>query len=199
MMKKSLLFYESRSRRSSLPAILQINEKGIETKLSERIGTNQASFNPRVLILSTNTATAMATLLVTVWNAKGKVIPHTGRQCYAKSTNRETDLPQRIFTCPNHAGDQMNGYILKPTNFDLKRYPISHCRNTVAGSQSVLDKWTIDWEYYLVNEGFIVAVDGREPADTQSGIRNLCICRIGETRNRRPSSGSRDTCGPYPA
>ena len=44
--KSRSYFYESNQEGPLYKAIYKINEKGIETKLSERIGTNQASFNP---------------------------------------------------------------------------------------------------------------------------------------------------------
>lgn len=191
--KSRSYFYESNQEGPLYKAIYKINEKGIETKLSERIGTNQASFNPSCTYFINKYSNSNEPLLVTVCDAKGKVIRTLEDNATLKARIAQTDLPRKeFFTCPNHAGDQMNGYILKPTNFDpSKRYPVVMSQYSGPGSQSVLDKWTIDWEYYLVSKGFIGRLRRWERnRRTQSGIRNLCIYAIRETRNRRPSSGS---------
>lgn len=72
--KSRSYFYESNQEGPLYKAIYKINEKGIETKLSERIGTNQASFNPSCTYFINKYSNSNEPLLVTVCDAKGKVI-----------------------------------------------------------------------------------------------------------------------------
>ena len=86
----------------------------------------------------------------------------------------------------------MNGYILKPTNFDpSKRYPVVMTQYSGPGSQSVLDKWTIDWEYYLVSKGFIVAcVDGRGTGGRSRAYETSVYMQLGKLETEVPTPES---------
>lgn len=100
MMKKSLLFLRIESRRPLYKAIYKINEKGIETKLSERIGTNQASFNPSCTYFINKYSNSNEPLLVTVCDAKGKVIRTLEDNATLKARIAQTDLPRKNFYLP---------------------------------------------------------------------------------------------------
>ena len=191
--KSRSYFYESNQEGPLYKAIYKINEKGIETKLSERIGTNQASFNPSCTYFINKYSNSNEPLLVTVCDAKGKVIRTLEDNATLKARIAQTDLPRKeFFTCPNHAGDQMNGYILKPTNFDpSKRYPVVMTQYSGPGSQSVLDKWTIDWEYYLVSKGFIVAcVDGRGTGGRSRAYETSVYMQLGKLETEDQVAGA---------
>ncbi len=86
----------------------------------------------------------------------------------------------------------MNGYILKPTNFDpSKRYPVVMSQYSGPGSQSVLDKWTIDWEYYLVSKGFIVAcVDGRGTGGRSRAYETSVYMQLGKLETEDQVAGA---------
>ena len=191
--KSRSYFYESNQEGPLYKAIYKINEKGIETKLSERIGTNQASFNPSCTYFINKYSNSNEPLLVTVCDAKGKVIRTLEDNATLKARIAQTDLPRKeFFTCPNHAGAQMNGYILKPTNFDpSKRYPVVMSQYSGPGSQSVLDKWTIDWEYYLVSKGFIVAcVDGRGTGGRSRAYETSVYMQLGKLETEDQVAGA---------
>ena len=63
-------------------------------------------------------------------------------------------------------GDDLNGYIIKPKNFDAKKkYPVLMYQYSGPGSQQVADKWFDSndyWHFMLSQKGYIiVCVDGR--------------------------------------
>ncbi len=60
-------------------------------------------------------------------------------------------------------GDTLNYYIQLPFGFDKsKRYPVLLTQYSGPGSQSVRDRWSLDWEDALPHDGYIVACcDGR--------------------------------------
>ena len=59
------------------------------------------------------------------------------------------------------------------------------------GSQSVLDKWTIDWEYYLVSKGFIVAcVDGRGTGGRSRAYETSVYMQLGKLETEDQVAGA---------
>lgn len=73
------------------------------------------------------------------------------------------DVPKREFFTMTNDGVTLNGYIIKPTNFQQgKRYPVIMSQYSGPGSQQVLNKWKLDWEEYFASQGYVVVcVDGR--------------------------------------
>lgn len=75
-----------------------------------------------------------------------------------------TRRPQKeFFTFRTERGDELNAYLIKPADFDpTKRYPVLLTQYSGPGSQSVQNRWSMDWEDALVEKGYIVAcTDGR--------------------------------------
>lgn len=70
---------------------------------------------------------------------------------------------KEFFTFRTERGDELNAYIVKPADFDpAKRYPVLLTQYSGPGSQSVQDRWAMDWEDALAEKGYIVAcTDGR--------------------------------------
>ncbi len=76
----------------------------------------------------------------------------------------EKQLPtKKFFTFTTERGDCLNAYIVRPRDFDpSKRYPVLLTQYSGPGSQTVRDRWSLDWEDALVEKGYVVvAVDGR--------------------------------------
>ena len=75
-----------------------------------------------------------------------------------------SEIPRReFFTMYNDNGDKMNGYIIKPVDFDpSKKYPCIMSQYSGPNSQQVLNKWKMEWEEYFAMHGYVIAcVDGR--------------------------------------
>ncbi len=76
----------------------------------------------------------------------------------------EYTLPRKeFFTFTTPEGVTLNGYWLKPADFDsTRRYRVLMTQYSGPGSQQVADRWGWSWEAALVREGILVAcVDGR--------------------------------------
>lgn len=74
------------------------------------------------------------------------------------------DMPvKEFFTFRTPQGVELNGYILKPANFDpSKKYPLFMTQYSGPGSQNVANSWGMGWEAALLKDGYLVAcVDGR--------------------------------------
>lgn len=73
-------------------------------------------------------------------------------------------VEKEFFTFNTIDGTSLNGYMLKPTNFDEgKKYPVLMYQYSGPGSQSVSNSWgSRTWHQLLVQKGYmIVVIDGR--------------------------------------
>ncbi|MDE7304647.1 MAG: S9 family peptidase [Alistipes sp.] len=70
---------------------------------------------------------------------------------------------KEFFAFATERGDTLNAYIVRPRDFDpAKRYPVLLTQYSGPGSQTVCDRWSLDWEDALVDKGYIVvSADGR--------------------------------------
>lgn len=77
--------------------------------------------------------------------------------------------------------NQLNGYILRPKHFDpAKQYPVLMMQYSGPASQLVLDRWRKRWEYYLVEQGYVVACfDGRGTDCRGRAFRNASYMQLG--------------------
>ena len=87
----------------------------------------------------------------------------------AVSTELERELAasgrpvKEFFTFVTERGDTLNAYMVRPRDFDpSKRYPVLLTQYSGPGSQTVADRWSLDWEDALADKGYIVvSADGR--------------------------------------
>ena len=88
-------------------------------------------------------------------------------------------LPEAEFV--EATDNQLNGYILRPKNFDpAKQYPVLMMQYSGPASQLVLDRWRKRWEYYLVEQGYVVACfDGRGTDCRGRAFRNASYMQLG--------------------
>ena len=88
---------------------------------------------------------------------------------FVKTVNENAKLKDRIseygygkvefIRIPNSKGDTLNGWMLKPANFDPnKKYPVLFCNYGGPGSQQVANRFgaTSSWHQLLAQKGFIV-------------------------------------------
>ncbi len=90
---------------------------------------------------------------VAIYNDKGNIIREVS------SVDTPESAPRReFFTWTTERGDVLNGYIIRPADFDpAKRYPVLLTQYSGPGSQEVRDRWRPDWCDMLVREGYVVA------------------------------------------
>ena len=100
--------------------------------------------------------------VVTVCKASGEVID-TLVDSRAKVAERGVWVKREFKQFVTERGDTLNYYIQLPFGFDKsKRYPVLLTQYSGPGSQSVRNRWSLDWEDALSHEGYIVACcDGR--------------------------------------
>ena len=106
--------------------------------------------------------TASMPNVVTVHRASGEVID-TLVDSRAKVAERGKWAKREFKQFVTERGDTLNYYIQLPFGFDKsKKYPVLLTQYSGPGSQSVRNRWSLDWEDALPHDGYIVACcDGR--------------------------------------
>ena len=104
---------------------------------------------------------------------------------------------KEFFTFTTERGDTLNAYLIKPRDFDpAKRYPVLLTQYSGPGSQSVQDKWTLDWEDALVDRGYLVAcTDGRGTGCRGEAFRKATYGRLGALETEDQLSFARYLAG----
>ncbi len=101
---------------------------------------------------------------VEVVDAKGKSLRTLAE---SRALQRELTLSKRpvkeFFTFTTERGDTLNAFIIRPKDFDpAKKYPVLLTQYSGPGSQTVADRWGLDWEDGIVENGYVVVcTDGR--------------------------------------
>ena len=88
---------------------------------------------------------------------------------------------KEFFTFVTERGDTLNAYRILPRGFDpAKRYPVLLTQYSGPGSQSVADRWSMDWEDALAEKGYIVVcADGRGTGFRGEKFKKLTYGRLG--------------------
>lgn len=88
---------------------------------------------------------------------------------------------KEFFTFTTERGDTLNAYMVRPRDFDpAKRYPVLLTQYSGPGSQSVADRWSLDWEDALVERGYVVVcADGRGTGFRGAAFRKATYGRLG--------------------
>ena len=108
----------------------------------------------------------------------------------AASTELEQELAasgrpaKEFFTFVTERGDTLNAYIVRPRDFDpSRRYPVLLTQYSGPGSQTVADRWSLDWEDALV----VRPPHGRPALGRQRAHRHLrLVVRRLHGRELRP-------------
>lgn len=161
-------FYYAANEESPLrQAIYKVDRKGKKTKLSSKTGTNSAVFSPTMKYYMNTYSSLDTPPQITLNNNEGRVLKTLVTNDKLKQTVAGYAFPTKeFFTFTTPRGDKLNGWMMKPADFDPNRkYPVIQYQYSGPGSQQVLDKWGVGmsgWEEYMTSKGYIVVcVDGR--------------------------------------
>ena len=146
---------------------IQLNAKN-KKQLSSAVGTNSATFSPDFkYFINNHSSSTQAPSYTLMETSSGKKIKEILNNSALENNLKKFDLPKKEFTTfKNEVGNDLNGYIIKPKDFDpKKKYPILMYQYSGPGSQQVADKWFDSndyWHFMLTQKGYIiVCVDGR--------------------------------------
>ena len=141
------------------------------TQLTTGSGSHRAEFNSnftQFYDFYSDIKTPQTAILYDVQNKNGTITAVknkvAGENAKLKSVLEEYHLGKSEFLrIPNSKGDTLNGWMLKPANFDpSKKYPVLFVNYGGPGSQYVVNKFGLAsparywWEQLLAQRGFIV-------------------------------------------
>lgn len=176
------IYYVQTTQRGALNrSIAKIDSKGVMTEISKTDGTYSAAFNSNFAYYVLNFSDARTPNQYTLWETtKGKKVRDIElNEDYAQ---RMSEAPLKEFFTMQNDGYTLNGYIIKPKNFNAnKKYPVIMSQYSGPGSQQVLNKWTLDWENYFATQGYIIAcVDGRGTGGRGKKFESLVYMNLGK-------------------
>lgn len=169
--KTNVFYYTSNEESPLRSAVYKVDGKGKKTKLSTRVGTNNALFSKNFAYYINTYSSKDTPTLITLNNNKGKEMATLMDNAELKSKVANLNMPTKeFFTFKTPDGVELNGWMMKPAHFDPnKKYPMIMHQYSGPGSQQVLDRWGIGsfgdggmFEAYMCDKGYImVCVDGR--------------------------------------
>lgn len=142
--------------------VARISTKGELSLLNDRPGWESASFS-RTMDYWVRTWSDMSTPpQYTVCTSEGKRVADL--ELNREYAGRYASAPKMELTkVANAEGEMMNGYLLKPADFDpAKKYPLLMYQYGGPESQEVVNKWRMDGLFFIASQGYVIgAVDGR--------------------------------------
>lgn len=166
--KSKRIYYQSTETGSVNRGVYSIKLNGkSKVGLSTEEGTNSANFNADFSYYINTFNSIETPNLFTLHEAKkGKLIRKIKDNSTLLEKSADYDLPTKELSTIKVNGNELNMWIMKPTDFDpSKKYPLLMYQYSGPGSQSVSNSFAgINdfWYKMLVQEGYIIAcVDGR--------------------------------------
>ncbi len=185
--KKGLIYYQSTEPSPSQRDVYVIGLNGNgKRKISTVSGTNSASFSSDFSYYILSNSNSKSPLFVSLHGNDGKLIRILEDNAKAKARIAEYQLsPTEFFSFTTSEGVSLNGYMIKPANFDPnKKYPVFMYVYGGPGSQNVADSWGSGrnmWFNYLAQKGYIVAcVDNRGTGARGAEFKKMTYLNLGK-------------------
>jgi dipeptidyl-peptidase-4 len=165
--------------------VINLDGKGKKT-LAPAKGTHAINMSSDSKFYIDYYSTADTPVKVTLHEASGKEIKVLEDNQALKDKLAGYALAKKeFFTFPTIDGTALNGYIIKPADFDPnKKYPVLMYVYGGPGSQNVLNAWggmRDFWHQQLASEGFIVAcVDNRGTGARGRDFKHATYANLGK-------------------
>ncbi len=185
--KKGWIYYQSTEPSPSHRDVYAIGLNGNgKRKISTVNGTNSASFSSDFSYYILSNSNSKSPLFVSLHGSDGKLIRVLEDNAKAKIRIAEYQLsPTEFFRFTTSEGVSLNGYMIKPANFDPnKKYPVFMYVYGGPGSQNVADSWGSGrnmWFNYLAQKGYIIAcVDNRGTGARGAEFKKMTYLNLGK-------------------
>jgi dipeptidyl-peptidase-4 len=165
--------------------VIQLDGKG-KKLLSPAKGTHSINMSPDHRFFIGYHSSADSPVTVTLNEASGKTLKVLEDNTALKGRMTTFALGKKeFFTFPTVDGTVLNGYLIKPADFDPnKKYPVLMYVYGGPGSQNVLNAWggTRDfWHQHLAAEGYLVAsIDNRGTGARGRDFKHATYANLGE-------------------
>ena len=176
------VYYQSAEENPLRRSVYKVDTKGVKTKLSSKEGTNQAAFSDSFQYYVNNFSNLKTPDYISIHDEKGKQLSVLNDNATLQSLLAGVRFSEKeFFSFSNPQGDLLNGWMVKPSDFSSgKQYPLLMIQYSGPNSQQVLDKYAMDWYYYLAEQGYVVAaVDGRGTGARGEEFRKCTYQKLG--------------------
>jgi len=183
--KTGILYYQSTESSPLQRDIYSINLAGNKKKkMSTQEGTNSATFSANFSYYILNHSSVTTPPYITLNNNSGKVERILEENAQAKKVNAEYGInPREFFTFSTSEGVELNGYMIKPINFNENtKYPVLMYVYGGPGSQNVANSWSHNyWVDYLAQNGYlVVCVDNRGTGFRGAEFKKMTYMELGK-------------------
>lgn len=181
---KKLHYYQAAAKTPMQRELYSVKSDGTGVKLlSEKPGTNRATFSSTYKYYIHNYSSATEPPIYTLREASGKQIRMLEDNSELKNKLNDYKFNHReFFIIDTPEGIKLNAYAIYPPDFDkTKKYPVVINQYSGPNSQQVLDSWSLDYDDYLAQEGFIlVSVDPRGTGARGEEFRKGTYLQLGK-------------------
>lgn len=188
------VYYQAAALGPSDRQVYVAHKNGKTVRLSDKKGWNTALFSGDYQYFVNTWSDYNTPYVVTTRDNNGRVISTLQDNADLKAKVAESGFAKReSFSFTTSEGVQLNGWILKPLNFDAsKRYPVIMHQYSGPGSQQVIDSWSAGsmgqggaFDSYLAQQGFIVvSVDGRGTGGRGADFEKCTYLKIGDLESK---------------
>ena len=183
---RRIYYYQAAAESPLRREVYFISSDGRRTgSISTLTGTNSAAFSKNYRYYINYYSNSTTPALITLHESnRGAQIMVLQDNTALKNTVEAFNITQKeFFTFKTPDGTELNGYIIKPANFDAsKRYPVLMTQYSGPNSQEVTDSWQgVGWEEYLAQEGFVVTcIDPRGTTARGEDYRKETYMQLGK-------------------
>ncbi|MDE6702546.1 MAG: S9 family peptidase, partial [Muribaculaceae bacterium] len=160
--------------------VKSLDKKGAVHTVSPEKGWSIAAFSPAKEYMMLNYSDVSTPPVYSLCNASGKTL-RTLEDNSAYRARYEGKIPAKEFFTVESDGYALNGYMIKPLDFNSsKRYPVVMTQYSGPGSQSVVNRWQMDFDYFYALKGYIVVcVDGRGTGGRGRAFTDMVYKQLG--------------------
>lgn len=177
--KKGVHYFLSTKSGAINRVVSKIDKKGNIVDVSKSDGCASAIFSPLMNYYVLNYSNSSQPPIYALYNSMNKEIRilESNKDILSKYSM----MPKREFFTITHRDIDLNAYIIKPIDFnENKKYPLIMTHYNGPSSQTVLNKWSVDWENYFAMQGYIVVcVDGRGTGGRGQSFQNVVYKNLG--------------------
>ena len=181
---KKIFYYQAAKESPMRREVYFVSLDGKKSgKLSTQTGTNQADFSSGFQYFINTFTNTETPNVITLHDQTGKLIRTLEENNELKKLLKDYSIGKKeFFSFKTSEGVDLNGWMIKPANFDpTRKYPVVMTQYSGPNSQSVLDKWSIGWDDFLAQEGFVVAcVDPRGTGARGEEFRKMTYQQLGK-------------------
>lgn len=186
-------YYASHEESPMRTAVYSIDKNGKKKKLSQHVGTSNATFSKSMKYFLNVYSSAQQPPVTTLCQASdGKVLSTMVDNAELKAKITPLLGQKEFFSFKTSEGVELNGWMVKPRDFDAsKKYPVIMYQYSGPASQEVKDDWSMGFypgamfESYMADQGFVfVCVDGRGTGARGADFEKCTYLRLGDLESK---------------